>query len=86
MKINLKVLGGILAFLVSAYLIWFFAGILVYVLLAGVLSFIGQPLVRLFDRIQLSKFKMPHTASTIFSLLVMVLVLTLLFMIFVPIY
>lgn len=85
MKVNLKVLGGILAFLIGAYLVWYFAGILIYVLIAGVLSFIGQPLVRLFDRIEISKFKMPHTGSTILTLVVMILVFTLLFMIFVPI-
>lgn len=85
MKINLKVLGGILAFLIGAYLIWYFAGILIFVMIAGVLSFIGQPLVRLFDKIQFSKFKMPHTLSAILTLIVMVLVLTLLFIIFVPI-
>jgi predicted PurR-regulated permease PerM len=85
MKINLKVIGGIVAFLIGAYLAWYFSDILVYVLLAGVLSFIGQPLVRLFDRIHFSKFKMPHTASTILTLIAMVGILTLLFMIFVPI-
>lgn len=85
MKINLKVIGGIVAFLIGVYLAWYFSDILVYVLLAGVLSFIGQPLVRLFDRIHFSKFKMPHTASTILTLFAMIGVLTLLFMIFVPI-
>ncbi len=85
MKINYKVLGGVAAFLVGAYLVWYFADILVYVLIAGVLSFIGQPLVRLFDRIQVRRFRMPHTASTILALISMLLVLTLLFMIFVPI-
>lgn len=85
MKINLKLVGGILAFLLGAYLLWYFSDILVYVLIAGVLSFIGQPLVRLFDRIQISRFKMPHTASAIFALISLLLVFTLLFMIFVPI-
>jgi predicted PurR-regulated permease PerM len=85
MKINYKVLGGIVAFLVGVYLVWYFADILVYVLIAGVLSFIGQPLVRLFDQIHFRKFKMPHTGSTILTLLVMIMVFTLLFMIFVPI-
>lgn len=85
MKINLKIIGGILAFLVGAYLVWYFADILVYVLIAGILSFIGQPLVRLFDRIQFSRFKMPHTASAILSLISLVAIFTLLFIIFVPI-
>lgn len=85
MNINFKLLGGILVFLLGAYLAWHFSGILVYVLIAGVLSFIGQPVVRLFDRIHFSKFRMPHTASAILTLISMVAVLTLLFFIFVPI-
>ncbi len=85
MKINYKLLGGILTFLLGIFLAWRFSDILVYVLLAGVLSFIGQPLVRLFDSVQIKKFKMPHTASTILSLISLVIILTALFMIFVPI-
>ena len=85
MKINLKLIGGILAFLLGAYLAWRFSDILVYVMLAGVLSFIGQPLVRLFDKIHYTRYKMPHTVSTVLTLLIMIIVLTSLFMAFVPI-
>lgn len=85
MNLTLKYVSGILVFLVGLYLAWFFSDILVYVLIAGVLSFIGQPLVRLFDKIHFRKFKMPHTLSAVLVLLVMVMVLTTLFIIFVPI-
>lgn len=85
MKVNLKLIGGILATLLGLYLAWYFSDILVYVLIAGVLSFIGHPLVSLFDKIHIKKFKMPHTLSAVLSLLTMMLILTALFMIFVPI-
>ncbi|HPE58253.1 MAG TPA: AI-2E family transporter [Bacteroidales bacterium] len=85
MKINYRLIGGIAASLLGLYLAWYFADILVYVLLAGVLSFIGHPLVRLFDKIQFERFKMPHTLSTILTLLIMVIILVSLFMAFVPI-
>lgn len=85
MNVNFKLLGGILVFLLSVYLAWYFSGILVYVLIAGVLSFIGQPVVRLFDKIHFSKFRMPHTASAVLTLISMVIILTFLFFIFVPI-
>ncbi len=85
MKINYKLLGGILTFLLGIFLAWRFSDILVYVLMAGVLSFIGQPLVRLIDKVQIKKFKMPHTMSAVITLFVIVIVLTSLFMIFVPI-
>jgi len=85
MNINYKLLGGILATIIGLYLAWYFSDILVYVLIAGVLSFIGHPLVALFDKIHIKRFKMPHTLSAVLSLISMMLILTALFMIFVPI-
>jgi predicted PurR-regulated permease PerM len=85
MKFNYKLLGGILTFLLGLYLAWRFSDILVYVLVAAVLSFIGQPLVRLFNKIQHPKFKMPHTLSAVLTLITIIIVITSLFMVFVPI-
>lgn len=85
MKINLKLIGGIIAFLLGIYLAWYFSDILVYILIAGILSFIGHPLVRLFDRIKIKNFKMPHTVSAILTLIIMLGFIILLTSIFVPI-
>ncbi|MBN1338803.1 MAG: AI-2E family transporter [Bacteroidales bacterium] len=81
----LKIAGAIVALLIVAYLLWYFSDILIYILLAGVLSFIGQPLVRFFDRIRISKFKMLHTLSAILALVSMLLILVSFFLIFVPV-
>lgn len=85
MNINYRLLGGIVAFLIGLYLAWYFSDILVYVLIAGVLSFIGQPLVRLLDKIRFNKFNMPHNLSAVLTLIIMILILTSLFLIFVPV-
>jgi predicted PurR-regulated permease PerM len=85
MNLTLKYVSGILVTLIGLYLAWYFSDIVVYVLIAGVLSFIGQPLVRLFDKIHISRFKVPHTLSAVLVLILMVLVLTSLFIIFVPV-
>jgi len=85
MKTNLKLIGGIVAFLLGLYLAWYFSEILIYILISGVLSFIGQPLVRLFDKVQIRKFKMPHTLSAILALIVMLVVIVSLGLIFVPV-
>ena len=85
MNINFKLIGAIVAALLGFYLAWYFSGILVYVVIAGVLSFIGQPLVRLFDKLHLGKVKIPHTISSLLALVIMVLVIATLFLIFVPI-
>ncbi|MEZ5197756.1 MAG: AI-2E family transporter [Bacteroidales bacterium] len=84
-NLNYKVIGGILATILGFYLAWVFADILVYVLIAGVMSFIGHPIVRLFDKIHIRNFKMPHVLSAILTLIVLVAIFTTLFIIFVPV-
>jgi predicted PurR-regulated permease PerM len=84
MKQVLKYTGYVLLLFIIGFLIWRFYYIIVWVLVAAVLSFIGQPLVRFFDRIHIKKFKIPHSISTLLSLLVIVLVLLGLVAIFVP--
>jgi len=85
MKINYKLVSGIAATILTLYLAWYFSDILVYVLIAGVLSFIGQPIVRLFNKIKVREFKMPHTMSSVLTLLVMIIILGSLFVVTVPI-
>jgi predicted PurR-regulated permease PerM len=84
MKQVLKYTGYVLFLFIIGFLIWRFYYIIAWVLVAAVLSFIGQPLVRFFDRIHIRKLKIPHSLSTILSLLVIVLVFLGLVAIFVP--
>lgn len=74
MKQVLKYTGYILAILLLGYLIYRFSYIIVWVIVAAMLSFIGQPMVKFFDRIHIRKLRMPHSLSTILALLVIVLV------------
>jgi predicted PurR-regulated permease PerM len=57
---------------------------IIWVLLAAVISFIGHPLVRLFDRIHVKKWSIPHSLSATLSLLVIILMGFGLLAIFVP--
>jgi len=84
MKQVLKYTGYILVVLIIGFLIWRFSYIIVWVLVAAVLSFIGQPLVRFFDRIHIRKLKIPHSISALLSLVVIVLVFVGLVAVFVP--
>lgn len=52
------------------FLVWYFSNILIYILVAAVLSIMGRPLVLLLDRIRIGKRKFPHTLSSIITLLV----------------
>ena len=84
MKQVLKYTGYILVLLIIGFMIWRFSYIIAWVLVAAVLSFIGHPLVRFFDRIHYRKIKMPHFLSALLSLSGIVLVLVGLVAIFVP--
>jgi predicted PurR-regulated permease PerM len=65
----------LLGLAVVVFLIWRFSSIVAFILISAVLSFIGQPLVRLLDRIRLGRFRMPHVLSTIITLIVLVAVI-----------
>ena len=54
-------------------------------LIAGVLSFIGHPLVHLIDKIKIGKRKVPHSISASLTLLLMIVTITVLTAIFAPI-
>ena len=84
MKQVLKYTGYVLVILIIGFLIWRFYYIIVWLLVAAVLSFIGHPLVRFFDKIHIRKLKIPHSLSAILALLVIVLVFLGLIAIFVP--
>jgi predicted PurR-regulated permease PerM len=84
MKQVLKYAGYVLLLALAGYLIYRFYYIIIWVLIAAVLSFMGQPLVRFFDTLHIRKIKMPHPLSAVLTLIVMVLVFLGLISIFVP--
>ncbi len=84
MKQVLKYAGLILLILVLGFLIWKFYFILVWVLVAAMLSFVGQPLVRFFNRIHVKKIRIPQPVCALLALLVIVVIFLGLLAIFVP--
>lgn len=60
----------VLGFLLTAYLIWFFSNIVIYILIAVVLSVMGRPMVKMLDQISIGKRKMPRTLSALIALVV----------------
>lgn len=84
MKQVLKYTGYVLILALAGFLLWRFYYIIGWFLIAAILSFIGHPLVRFFDRFRVRKFKMPHSLSAVLSLLVIVLVFMGLLAVFIP--
>jgi predicted PurR-regulated permease PerM len=73
MKQVLKYTGYILVVLIIGFLIWRFYYILIWFLVAAMFSFIGQPMVRFFDKIHIRKLKMPRPLSALLALLIIVI-------------
>jgi predicted PurR-regulated permease PerM len=84
MKQVLKYIGYLLVLVVFGYLLWRFYYIITWVLMAAVLSFVGQPLVRLYDRFRIRKLKIPHSLSALLALVTLLLVFMGLLAVFVP--
>lgn len=84
MKQVLKYVGYILLLFVIGFMLWRFSFMIVWILIAATISFIGHPLVQLFDSVHIKKWRIPHSISTALSLLLIVLTFFGLLAIFVP--
>jgi predicted PurR-regulated permease PerM len=78
---NILIFLGILVFLA---LLWYFKNIVVYILVSGVLSIIGRPLVEIFCRIKIGKWTFPRVISALLTLLIIWGVIILFLVIFIP--
>jgi predicted PurR-regulated permease PerM len=74
MKKVLTYTGYILAVALVGYLVYRFSYIIVWVIVAAMLSFVGQPMVKFLDKIHFRKFRVPRPVSSLIALLVIVLV------------
>jgi predicted PurR-regulated permease PerM len=70
---------------ITGFSVWFFGKIIAYILISAVLSIIGNPLVKLLNRIKFGKFQFPNTLSAVITLAVLFASIFLIFSIFVPI-
>ncbi|MDR0420244.1 MAG: AI-2E family transporter [Prevotellaceae bacterium] len=50
------------------FIAWYFSNIIIYILIASVLSIIGRPLVNFFDKLKFGKYFCPHWLSAALSL------------------
>jgi predicted PurR-regulated permease PerM len=78
---NILIFFGILFLLCCA---WFFRNIVVYILVSGVFSIMGRPLVDLFCKIRIKKWSFPRPLSALLTIIAIWGVIILFFIIFVP--
>ncbi|MBK7711669.1 MAG: AI-2E family transporter [Bacteroidales bacterium] len=78
---NILIFIGILLLLACA---WYFRSIVVYILVSGVFSIMGRPLVDLFCRIHFRKWYFPRYFSALVTLFIIWGLIILFFSIFIP--
>ncbi len=78
---NILIFLGVVILLAVA---WYFRNIVVYILVSGVFSIMGRPLVDLFCRIRIVKWRIPRAVGALLTLIVIWGGIILFFIIFVP--
>lgn len=66
-------------------LFYFFSEILVYLLIALIISLMGNPIVRFLDSLRFKKLQIPHAVSAFISLMIILAVLISLIMLIIPV-
>lgn len=79
-----RTITGIIIALTVLYVLWYFFHIVVYLLIAIVLSIIGQPLVDMIDRLKIGKVRIPHAISALITMVIMISLISFLVILFVP--
>ena len=79
-----KTIGIILLIILGGYFIWRFSFLFVYLIIAALVSFVGHPVVRFFDKIRIGKSHIPHGISAFITLILFLGCLFSLIAIFVP--
>ncbi|HUX55628.1 MAG TPA: AI-2E family transporter [Bacteroidales bacterium] len=78
---NILVILGVILLLACA---WYFRSIVVYILVAGVFSIMGRPLVDLLCRIRIRNWSFPRPLGALITLVIIWGIIILFFVIFVP--
>jgi predicted PurR-regulated permease PerM len=84
MKTTLRNVLIFLAILLLLACAWYFRNIVVYILVSGVLSIMGRPLVDLICKFHIKKWHFPRTMGALVTLLIIWGIIILFFVIFVP--
>lgn len=66
------------------FLVWYFSEIVIFIIVAGIVSIIGTPIVDFLDKLKIWKFKMPHALSVTLAMLLMLFLFLGMFSLFIP--
>ena len=74
----------ILIICIIGFLAWYFSQIIICIIIAGVISIIGYPLIDFFDRIHYKKLRSPHVLNVFLTLIIILAVVLGLLSFFIP--
>jgi predicted PurR-regulated permease PerM len=66
------------------FLVWYFANIVIFIIVAGIISIIGSPIVGFFSKIKVGRFAFPHVLSVSITLLLLLALVVGMFSLFIP--
>lgn len=79
-----RIIIAIAGVLLGLFMVWYFFDILVYIVIAAVISLLGQPLVELLSRLHVGNLQMPKWLSALITLVAILGVVISFIWIFVP--
>ncbi len=84
MKATLRNILIVLAIILFLVALWFFRSIVVYILVSGVLSIMGRPLVDLICSVKFRRWALPRGLGALLTLMVIWTLIIMFFVIFIP--
>ena len=79
-----RIIVAVVSVLLGLFMVWYFFEILVFIVIAAVISLMGQPLVDLLTRIRFGKIQMPSWLSAIITMIVFIFLVIGFIAVFVP--
>jgi len=79
-----RVIVAVIGVLLGLFMMWYFFDILIYIITAGVISLIGQPLVEFLSKIRIGKLSMPKSIAALITIVTLIGLLVCLALLFVP--
>jgi predicted PurR-regulated permease PerM len=79
-----RVIVAAIGVLLGLFMAWYFFNIVVYIITAGVISLIGQPLVDVLSKFRIGKFSLPKSIAALITIVTLIGVLVGLVFLFVP--
>ena len=74
----------IITILLVGFIAWYFSNIVAYILIAVVVSFLGQPILNLIEKVHIGRFRIPRAITALVALLFILSVMIAFFSFFIP--